>query len=248
LAEDGIHNQRVIAFYLQQAGARVTIAENGRSACEQVIQASQASQPFDLVLMDMQMPELDGYAAAAALRSQGFTLPIVALTAHAMSGDREKCLKAGCTDYLTKPIDKDLLLKIVAGCICPKAAATRESPSALSDSLRSTNSDEPEVAAFLTNFINDLPAMATKLSALVAQADLAGIRGMLHQLQGTAGLYGFMPITDQASLTERHLMESHTLQAISADIHSLLHLMRRVEGYDHSKERATSPFNYRSPA
>jgi Amt family ammonium transporter len=113
LAEDGLDNQRMIMFILKKAGAIVTVANNGRIAVDQVEAANQAGEPFDLILMDMQMPELDGYDATRHLRSQGFTQPIIALTAHAMAGDREKCVNAGCNDYLTKPISKPRLLKLL---------------------------------------------------------------------------------------------------------------------------------------
>jgi PAS domain S-box-containing protein len=111
LAEDGPDNQRLISFYLRKAGAAVTIAGNGRIACERL---AEAERPFDLVLMDMQMPELDGYAAARTLRHDGHALPIVALTALAMDGDEQKCLAAGCDDYLTKPVDRGRLLATCA--------------------------------------------------------------------------------------------------------------------------------------
>src|SRR6185295_13187798 len=99
----------LISLHLRKAGAEVVIVGNGRAAVDMV-----KCQPFDLILMDMQMPELDGYVATSELRSLRCTLPIVALTAHAMSEDRDKCLAAGCTDYLTKPSEKQTLLAAVA--------------------------------------------------------------------------------------------------------------------------------------
>ena len=111
LAEDGPDNQRLISHYLRKAGADVEICENGRQAVQRLTDSTE-SQPIDLVLMDMQMPELDGYQATSQLRERGIDLPIIALTAHAMAGDRQKCLDAGCNDYVTKPIDPARLLTI----------------------------------------------------------------------------------------------------------------------------------------
>ncbi len=110
LVEDGPDNQRLVAYLLERAGAVVTIAANGLLACEQAFAAADAGRPFDLILMDVQMPVMDGYEATRRLRAAGYRGPIVALTAHAMDSDRAQCLAAGCDGFLTKPIDRDRLL------------------------------------------------------------------------------------------------------------------------------------------
>jgi PAS domain S-box-containing protein len=127
LVEDGLDNQRLISHLLKKAGADVTIANHGQEGIEVVDQAAKAGQPFDVILMDMAMPVLDGYQAATKLRQQGYTRPIIALTAHAMTGDDRKCLDAGCDDYATKPIERNRLIGIVA----KHAARVRDLPVAV---------------------------------------------------------------------------------------------------------------------
>jgi CheY-like chemotaxis protein/HPt (histidine-containing phosphotransfer) domain-containing protein len=113
LAEDGIDNQLLISTHLCRAGAFVDIVSNGKEAVAQALAAQGSGTPYDLILMDMQMPELDGYGATALLRSKSYRGKIVALTAHAMATDRERCLNAGCNEYLTKPINRVQLLTMV---------------------------------------------------------------------------------------------------------------------------------------
>ena len=108
LAEDGPDNQRLISHLLRRAGASVELAGNGRIAVQCALEAG----PFDLVLMDMAMPELDGYGATRELRAAGVRTPVIALTAHAMADDRQRCLDAGCDDYLTKPFQHAELMQI----------------------------------------------------------------------------------------------------------------------------------------
>lgn len=108
LVEDGPDNQTLLRFLLRRAGADVELAADGQEALEY---ADGLSDNFDLILMDMHMPRVDGYEATARLRRAGCELPIIALTAHARQGDRQRCLAAGCDDYITKPIDRASLVQ-----------------------------------------------------------------------------------------------------------------------------------------
>jgi CheY-like chemotaxis protein len=113
VAEDGVDNRRLIALQLRKAGLQVDVAEDGHAAVEKALRAQEAGHPYDVLLMDVQMPELDGLSATSQLREAGYEAPVIALTAYAMPSDRERCIRAGCNDFVSKPIDWDRLLPML---------------------------------------------------------------------------------------------------------------------------------------
>jgi CheY-like chemotaxis protein len=123
LAEDGVDNQALIQHYLKKAGAEVTAVENGQAAVDAVARSGRDGTAFDVVLMDMQMPVMDGYAAARRLREEGFGGTMIALTAHAMEGDRERCLEAGCDAFVAKPIDRRQMIETICACLARRSSA-----------------------------------------------------------------------------------------------------------------------------
>ena len=113
LAEDGRDSQRLFVFILSKAGADVTVVDNGRDAYQKAWEQSKKGTPFDIILMDIQMPMMDGYTATTELRKKGCTVPVIALTAYATPEEQERCRMAGCNDYATKPILRDALIDVV---------------------------------------------------------------------------------------------------------------------------------------
>ncbi len=120
LAEDGADNRRLVSIYLEDAGLRVETANDGAQAVKMIVASHNAGKDYDAVLMDMQMPEVDGYIATAELRRRGLKdLPIIAFTAHAMASEKKKFLECGCDDYATKPVNPDALIRTLAKYIKP---------------------------------------------------------------------------------------------------------------------------------
>jgi signal transduction histidine kinase len=109
IADDNKTSEVLASLLLKKLGFDVTCVADGREAVDKAL-----AQPFDLIVMDMQMPTVDGYQATQTLRKKGVTSPIIAMTAHALEGDREKCIDAGCDDYVAKPINRDKLYEIVS--------------------------------------------------------------------------------------------------------------------------------------
>lgn len=114
LVDDCVDTQRLFAHILSKAGAGVTTAQNGREAIRMAIQAMVEQRPYDCILLDMQLPDIEGYQVARILRDSGYAAPIVALTANSSPGERERCLASGCDDFASKPVSRDTLLQIVA--------------------------------------------------------------------------------------------------------------------------------------
>jgi signal transduction histidine kinase/DNA-binding response OmpR family regulator len=241
LAEDGPDNQLLISSQLRRAGAEVVIAENGRIAVQRA-----TSEPFDLIFMDMQMPELDGYGAASELRNRGWKGPIVALTAHALAGDREKCLKAGCTEYLTKPVERDVLISMAATYLtqstpaddAPKAPPADGEDRSSKEIVRSSYASDEDMREVLVEFIGRLPSQVARLETLSRQDSFEEVRRLVHQIKGAGGGFGFPIMTKLAAQAEASLKTSESVEVVRKEVDDLIDLIRRVEGYDPKKEQS----------
>lgn len=193
LAEDDRDNRIIISTWLRRMGANVDVAENGRIAVETALAALTEEAPYDLVLMDMQMPELDGYGATAQLRSCGYRGLVVAFTAHAGDRDRIECLSLGCDDYLSKPIDRTRLREVVQKALHARAV---EGPDRTADE---TEEDRERITA---DFAALLPERALMIADAIATGDVARASRFLQQLRETAGRHGFDAVSEAASRME----------------------------------------------
>jgi two-component system sensor histidine kinase/response regulator len=214
LVEDNAINRQVASELLEGLGLVVTCAVDGRDAL-----AKFAGQPFDLVLMDVQMPNMDGYEASRRIRADsGQSVPIIALTAHAMAGDRERCLSAGMDDYLTKPIDPDSLFAMLVKWIQPgrpsePATPQEDAPPTLPASLpgidmarilSNLGGSEELCIEILGRFRQDYGDWAAKMNEALATSTETATR-LAHTLKGVGGTIGAAALSSAAQRVELRL-------------------------------------------
>ena len=195
VAEDNAVNQRVAILLLEKLGYRADAVGNGLEAVE----ASQRI-PYDLVLMDCQMPELDGYEATARIRALEGShrhVPIVAMTANAMQGDRDRCLAAGMDDYIAKPVREGELAAVLSRWTASAAPASRRGGDAgidravIADLHQLTPDGEPSIVDELIDaFVEDTPAQLAAMRAAVAAGDARALDAAAHRLKGGSGALG----------------------------------------------------------
>jgi two-component system sensor histidine kinase/response regulator len=212
LAEDNLINQQIAMEILSAAGISVDLAENGRIAVEMV----KSGTRYDMVLMDVQMPEMDGLAATAAIRDDvRFTrLPIVAMTAHALAEERERCLAAGMNDHIAKPIDASMLFATIAhwgkaggGDAAPAPVTAKPlklSPMDydLEDGLRRVGGNTKLFRRLLTRFLEGYGDAADRIVEAIRAGDMETVKLLSHNVRGIAANLGFPPLAEVAGELE----------------------------------------------
>jgi len=214
LAEDSLVNQKLAVGLLESRGHSIVVANNGAEA----ITALQ-SQRFDLVLMDVQMPEMDGLEATAAIRSKerqtGAHVPIIAMTAHAMKGDRERCLEAGMDEYVSKPIRARRLFDTIAALLGTAIEPESEGPSLAhaplpesdaldwTEALRTVRGDHELLRAVIEAFLEESPTLLAAIHQAVAENDASALRVASHSLKGAVSHLGAARIVGLAYELEK---------------------------------------------
>jgi signal transduction histidine kinase/DNA-binding response OmpR family regulator len=228
LVEDSPDNQLLIASLLRKNGADVEVASDGRSGVEKALSSLHATLPFDVVLMDMQMPVLDGYEATRLLRKGGFRRPVIALTANAMSTDRDECLAAGCDDYAVKPINRAELVRQIQA-LAERSRAMPQFAAESNGDRQGTAGDarplDPQVAL---SRAGDDPKLASELAEmaipLFAQwaAEIAGaferqdwptIHRLAHTIKNSADNLGAIQARSAAFRLEQLAARRDALEA-----------------------------------
>jgi CheY-like chemotaxis protein/HPt (histidine-containing phosphotransfer) domain-containing protein len=233
LAEDDPDSREVVHAMLQSAGLAVDEVDNGQMAFRRILSAA-AETPYDLILMDMQMPGIDGYQATRRLRSIGWRGIIIALTAHAMSGDRDKCLEAGCNDYLCKPITGNSLTALLARHLQPQLDLP-DTPSHPGETmlrqqgaLDDPNISEDQRRTMLATFVQRLSERLGELDRALHDENRTLLEQAAHRLMGAAGLFGFHEISNSARTLEERARRQKGFDVLATDVRELTDLCQRV--------------------
>ena len=212
LAEDSLYNQKLVLGVLQKHAHRITVVGNGREAVELV-----RKKHFDVILMDVQMPEMDGLEATRRIRQwEGETatpIPIVAMTAQALKGDRERCLGAGMTDYLPKPVRAaQLRSKIAEIASHPHAAKSLSQPSLpppdrdpefdFSTALSAVDGDPQLLRSVIDAFLEEQEQIVQTMLSALESGDVAELKRSVHTLKGAMQTFGFPRIVEKAQQVE----------------------------------------------
>jgi signal transduction histidine kinase/DNA-binding response OmpR family regulator len=241
LVEDGETNRKLVSLVLRRAGADVVLAENGQVALD----LAQA-RTFDAILMDMQMPVLDGYMATQVLRRRGVKTPIIALTAHSMKGDEERCRNAGCSAYITKPIDTDCLLKTLAEMLNGRGASAVDSESRTDEesAISSTlPTEDPGYREIVEDFIEELRGALRELQRLAGEQRFAEVAQKAHWLKGSAGTAGFGALTQPAAELEQGAKAGRS-ETVNESLERIAKLVARIavsQPCEPARERACEP-------
>jgi len=235
VVDDGAENRELITILLEQAGLRVDEAENGQQGIEKV-----QGNNYDVILMDINMPVMDGFTAVRILREREVSVPIIALTANAMKGYEEKCIDAGYSGYLSKPINIDLFMELMAKLLHGKKL--QDTAAELSPTVESTILPAPPVGApiisrlsassekiqqIISRFVARLPEQLTLLSAALFTGDLATVADLAHWLKGAGGTVGFDVFTEPATQLE-HYAKNNNLAAAKGTAAMIEDLAARI--------------------
>ncbi|MCJ8268233.1 MAG: response regulator, partial [Psychrosphaera sp.] len=189
LAEDWVDNQELIQMYIKRCGVKVTLAQNGQQAIEAAL-----AQSFDLILMDVQMPEVDGIEATQILRATGFSNPIIALTANVSKGDIEQYLTHGFDDHLSKPIEREAFYQTLAA----NLPAAGEAVFGGNSEGNSEEQHDETYLALVASFLERLPILMDSIEQAAEQQNWQQMSGLLHNLKGLGGSFGYPALSQMA--------------------------------------------------
>jgi CheY-like chemotaxis protein len=221
LAEDFRDARELIEHALQSAGAHVMTVENGEEAVKVA-----TSRPFDLILMDIRMPVMSGLEATRELRRRGCLTPIIALTASTAESEQKRILEAGFDDLWTKPISlKGIVERASAYLGAPENEEEAESKGAPSPA--EPMKTDPALRAVVAQFVGDLPARYERIRNAVEGSDQKTAREALHQLVGTAGIVGFMPLSEVANRLLTKIKQTSCTESM-AELDALGEMVRAI--------------------